>query len=212
MKILHHLDQRPTFLCVSTIEPRKRQDQILDAIEQLWCQNTDINLVFVGQQGWKTELLAKRLRTHPKVGRRLFWLQGISDEYLEKVYAASSCLVAASLNEGFGLSLIEAAYHDLPIIARDIPIFREVAGNHAYYFHGESPSDLANAINAWLLLYKVRRHPESKGMPWLTWERSAEKLKLALIQNYQRRQLLVDISELVSSMQRPVSSASCVRY
>jgi len=37
--------------------------------------------------------------------KRLFWLEGISDEYLEKVYAASSCLIAASEGEGFGLPL-----------------------------------------------------------------------------------------------------------
>ena len=49
-----------------------------------------------------------------------FRLQGISDEYLEQVYAASTCLIAASINEGFGLPLIEAARHGIPIVARDI--------------------------------------------------------------------------------------------
>ena len=56
----------------------------------------------------------------------MLWLEGISDEYLDKVYAASTCLIAASEGEGFGLPLIEAAQHKLPIIARDIPVFREV--------------------------------------------------------------------------------------
>jgi glycosyltransferase involved in cell wall biosynthesis len=212
VKVLEEIRSRPSFLCVSTVEPRKRQQQILEAVEQLWRQGIDINLVFVGQQGWKTETLAERLRTHPESGLRLFWLQGISDEYLERIYAASTCLIAASLNEGFGLSLIEAARHGIPIVARDIPVFREVAGDHAFYFQGETAHDLAGSLQDWLDLFQNQWHPPSTGMPWSTWQQSTEKLKAALIeQNYPCRQLLVDISELVqrdakSGIQRVVRS------
>ncbi|HEY6402631.1 MAG TPA: glycosyltransferase, partial [Blastocatellia bacterium] len=102
------IQSRPSFLCVSTLEPRKRQDQILGALESLWNEGLDINLVFVGQQGWKTESLVEKIQRHPEKDRRLYWMQGISDEYLQKVYTASACLIAASVNEGFGLPLIEA--------------------------------------------------------------------------------------------------------
>jgi len=37
-----------------------------------------------------------------------------------------------------------AAQHQLPIIARDIPVFREVAGDYAFYFSGENADDLAH--------------------------------------------------------------------
>jgi glycosyltransferase involved in cell wall biosynthesis len=196
--VLHTLRRRPSFLCVSTIEPRKRQQQILEAVEQLWQNGQDVNLVLVGQQGWKTEALVERLRSHPESGRRLFWLEGISDEYLDKVYAVSTCLIAASLNEGFGLSLIEAARHGIPIIARDIPVFREVAGGYAFYFQGDEPSDLADALMVWLERYRTGNHARSAGMHWNSWQESAEKLKVALLgQDCPRRQLLIDISELV---------------
>ena len=198
LTVLDNLRQRPTFLCVSTVEPRKQQQQILEALELLWQEGIDVNLVFVGQEGWKIESLAKRIRTHQEIGHRLFWLEGISDEYLEKVYAASTCLIAASLNEGFGLPLIEAARHGIPIIARDIPVFREVAGSYAYYFQGENAQDLAQALHHWLDLYSAHNHPSSSKMPWSTWEESTTKLKATLVlEHYPRRQLLVDISELV---------------
>ena len=106
----------------------------------------------------------------------LFWLEGISDEYLEKVYAASTCLIAASYGEGFGLPLIEAAQRKLPIIARDIPVFREVAGEHAYYFDSRDPQGLAHAIEQWLRLYEKGTYPKSDNMPWLTWKESAADL------------------------------------
>ena len=197
-RVLSALAVRKSFLCVATLEPRKSQQQILEALDQLWAQEVEVNLVLVGQQGWKTEELAERIRTHPELGRRLFWLQGISDEYLEKIYSACSCLIAASLNEGFGLPLIEAARHGLPIIARDIPVFREVAADNAYYFTGETPAELVSALQTWLALFSREQHPQSHALHWSTWQQSTEKLKTALIgQNYPRRQLLVDISELV---------------
>jgi len=173
---LSQLCIRPSFLMVGTLEPRKGHAQVLDAFEHLWCSGQDINLVIVGKQGWMVEELVSRLRKHPELNNRLFLLGGISDEYLEKVYAVSTCLIAASFGEGFGLPLIEAAQHKLPIIVRDIPVFREVAGEHAYYFDGNTPEALAQAIEAWLGLYKSNQYPKSDAMPWLTWKQSAARL------------------------------------
>lgn len=178
---LMRLQERTTFLMVSTIEPRKGYAQTLAAFELLWTDGHDVNLVIVGKQGWMVEELAKRLRQHREVGRRLFWLQGISDEYLEKIYAASTCLIAASEGEGFGLPLIEAARHKIPIISRDIPVFREVAGDHAFYFRGNKPEELSEAIRQWLSLHAQGNAPKSDDMPWLTWQQSAKTLEAMLL-------------------------------
>lgn len=195
---LHALQSRPSFLSVSTLEPRKAQAQILDAVEVLWAGGQDVNLVFVGQQGWKIDALVERITKHPENGKRLFWLKGISDEYLDRVYQASTCLVAASINEGFGLPLIEAARHGIPVIARDIPVFREVAGDSAFYFSGNTGDQLAEAMSEWLRRHREGTAPLPTDMRWLTWRQSTEQLKVALIErHYPRRQLLVDISELV---------------
>ena len=175
-QVLAQLAARPSFLMVGTIEPRKGQKQALEAFELLWAEGLDANLIIVGKQGWKVERLIETLRRHPERGKRLFWLEGISDEYLEKVYASSTCLLAASEGEGFGLPLIEAAQHKLPIIARDIPVFHEVAEDHAFYFKGKEPDDLAKAVHEWLELYQLGRHPKSDDMPWLTWKQSTQQL------------------------------------
>jgi len=176
-QILRRLQERATFLMVGTVEPRKGHAQTLAAFEILWAKGRDVNLAIVGKQGWMVEALAKRLRRHPEAGRRLFWLQGVSDEYLEKIYTASTCLVAASLAEGFGQPLIEAARHKLPIIARDIPVFSEVAGDHAFYFRGDKPEELAEAVLRWLSLHAQGNAPKSDDLPWLTWQQSAKTLE-----------------------------------
>jgi glycosyltransferase involved in cell wall biosynthesis len=174
--VLDALAARPSFLMVGTVEPRKGQAQALAAFEQLWERGVDVNLVIVGKEGWMVEQLAARMAQHPEKGRRMFWLAGISDEMLLKLYAGSSALLAASEGEGFGLPLIEAAQHGIPIVARSLPVFQEVAGEHAYYFDGLAPADLARAIEDWLALHRAGKAPVSTGMPWLTWDRSARQL------------------------------------
>jgi len=181
--ILSTLSRQPSFLMVGTIEPRKGHSQTLSAFEQLWAQETTINLVIVGKQGWMVNTLIERLNHHPELGKRLIWLEGISDEYLDKVYAACTCIIVASEGEGFGLPLIEAAQRNLPIIARDIPVFREVAAEHAFYFKGLEPEQLAIVIQHWLTLYANETHPLSNAMPWQTWKQSAEKLLFNILRN-----------------------------
>jgi glycosyltransferase involved in cell wall biosynthesis len=174
--ILKKISTLPSFLVVGTIEPRKGHSQTLAAFESLWAEGVDINLVIVGKEGWLVDELIEKLLNHVEVGKRLFWLEGISDAYLEKIYAACTCLIASSEGEGFGLPLIEAAHHKLPIIARDIPVFREVVGENAFYFTGLEPKDLAQTVKDWIELFESKKHPGSEGMPWLTWSESASQL------------------------------------
>src|SRR3546814_19023996 len=77
---------------------------------------------------------------------RLFGLVRATDTELETLDRRSDLLLAASEASGFGVPLIEAAHRGLPVLARDIPVFREVAGEHAAYFNGFEASDLANAL------------------------------------------------------------------
>jgi len=186
--VLAELASRPSFLMVGTLEPRKGHVQTLAAFEQLWADGLDANLVIIGRRGWITKRMVEALRRHPERDKRLFWLEGISDECLEKVYAASTCLIAASEGEGSGLPLIEAAQHRLPIIARAIPVFREVAGEHAFYFNGREPAGLARTVREWLALYRSGRHPMPDGILRLTWKQSTEQLlDLILREQWQYR-------------------------
>ena len=59
-------------------------------------------------------------------------------------------------------------------------MFREVAGNHAWYFDGMAGADLAAAVRAWLALFAEGRHPTPQGMRWMTWREQARAL-LALL-------------------------------
>ena len=157
-------------LMVGTVEPRKGHEQALDAFELLWDQGVDACLVIVGKEGWMVQRLATRIRHHVEAGKRLFWLESLSDEALSALYEVVDGVLAASLGEGFGLPLVEAAQHGTSILARDIPVFQEVAAQFATYFSGETPGQLAAALKTWLEAIKSNAAVASTGMRWKTWE------------------------------------------
>jgi glycosyltransferase involved in cell wall biosynthesis len=174
--LLAKMDANPTALVVGTVEPRKAHRQLLAAFELLWRNGAGINLAIVGKQGWMVDDIAATLRSHPQNGTRLFWLEGISDEFLERIYSRARVLIAPSLGEGFGLPLVEAGRHGVPIIARELPVFREVAGPHAFYFSGTAPEDLSEAIIAWLKLNREGKHPSSNPLVVKSWKECVGEL------------------------------------
>jgi glycosyltransferase involved in cell wall biosynthesis len=170
------LARHQAVLSVGTIEPRKGHAPLLAAFSRLWHQQPDseIGLLIVGRPGWKTSDLQQQLRDHPEQGRRLLWLDGASDELLAEAYAGSAGLVAASYGEGFGLPVIEALAHGTPVLARDLPVFREVGGDLLDYFDDDAPDALARRITAWL---PVRRPPQPAAIAALPrWADSAAAL------------------------------------
>jgi glycosyltransferase involved in cell wall biosynthesis len=71
---------------------------------------------------------------------------GVSDEEYATLLANAFALVHASLDEGFGIPLIEAMAAGTPIVVSDIPIFREVGADAAGYFPPSDPDAAAAAI------------------------------------------------------------------
>lgn len=176
------LSQRPSLLMVGTLEPRKGYWQTLQAFETLWAQGIDIQLVIVGRQGWHVDDLLIALQQHPEYGKRLYWLNFVEDAVLAMLYQSCSALLMASEGEGFGLPLIEAAHYNLPLIIRDLPVFREIIGDNAYYFSGRESADLSKAIVSWLSLYQQQEHPLPTAVNWGTWAESAACIKSFLLQ------------------------------
>jgi glycosyltransferase involved in cell wall biosynthesis len=179
--VIRNLSASNSFLVVGTLEPRKGHRQTLKAFEQLWSEGHDYRLCFVGRVGWGMKEFVTKLNGHPELGKRLIWLSGVSDEFLEKIYSTSACLIAPSEGEGFGLPLIEAAQKGIPLLIRDIPVFREVAGHHAAYFPDSlSGSVIAEAVNEWSASYANGETRSSREMPWLTWKASAKQFSAVL--------------------------------
>lgn len=190
-KILEQVSSVPTFLMVGTIEPRKAHAQILTAFEVLWeTGKLNINLVIVGKEGWKGVLdqdrvyinnLVNRLHSHPELGQHLFWLENTSDEFLSILYANCQALIAGSWAEGFGLPLVEASRFGIHIIARDIPVFREIGGDNLFYFRADTAEEVALEICKWLKHYQLNDLPPTGRIPVQTWDQCCEEIIFSML-------------------------------
>ncbi len=103
---------------------------------------------------------------------------GASDDEYQHALRSATALVTASLDEGFGIPLVEAMSQGTPIVVSDIAIFREIGGEAALYFEPTSPEQLAVAVGKlaqpgeW-----ERRSATSREQAAIyTWKASAAKL------------------------------------
>jgi glycosyltransferase involved in cell wall biosynthesis len=165
----------PYLLMVGTIEPRKSHALALSAMEILWNQGHQLCLCIVGKEGWMSGELMARLRQHPLVGVKLFLIEQPNDTDIDFLYANAAGLLFLSKGEGFGLPLIEAAHHGIPIICSDIPVFHEISGEFATYVSADE-SALANELKTWWQIRTDRKLPDTRLMPKLTWDESCAML------------------------------------
>jgi glycosyltransferase involved in cell wall biosynthesis len=171
----------PFLLMIGTVEPRKCHALALDAMERIWAGGEALQLVIAGKEGWMVEALMQRIRTHPELGRRLHLLERPDDDEVSALYDRAAGLLFLSRGEGFGLPLVEAAHHGTPILCSDLAVFREIAGEFATYVEAADSGELAEAIVRWQHARDAGVLPDTRAMPRLTWEASAEALLGALL-------------------------------
>ena len=160
------------FLMVGTIARHKGHDIGLDAFERLWRSGSNARLLIIGRPGWDAVLM-DRFRSNTELGSRLFLLHGVSDDMLDHALCRATAVIQGSAFEGFGLPVIEALARGVPVIASDIPVFREVAGTAALYYPQQDSEALAKAIE------QMSRERESWAaraaeFRWLTWDEARE--------------------------------------
>lgn len=166
----------PVFLMVSTIEPRKNHDYLLDAFDHAWANGSKARLCIAGRIGWKCDALLARIRHHPELNRRLFMFNDLSDTSLEHAYAHASALVFPSFVEGFGLPLVEAMQRGLPAMGSDIPVFREIGGEFMAYFDLQSPQSLADLVQTFERSGRFPAARDVSDWQWIGWREAAAQL------------------------------------
>lgn len=79
-------------------------------------------------------------------GADVVFHNGVTDDEYDGLLRKATALVSLSRAEGYGLPLVEAMALGTPVVASDIPIFREVGADAAIYVDPESPEQFADAI------------------------------------------------------------------
>jgi glycosyltransferase involved in cell wall biosynthesis len=176
----------PLFLMVGTIEPRKGHEFVLDAFESLWRNGADIRLCIAGSAGWMVEKTMRRINGHPQLNKKLFLVEKSTDAEINLCYAAATALIAASVTEGFGLPIVEASLHKVPVLASDIPVFREVGGDGVIYFSLNGYDDLAARIIQLAGMPAAERQALAGRVKVITWRESAAHLLEIVLEDRHR--------------------------
>lgn len=135
--------REPFLLYVGSIEPRKNLPVLLEALAML---PEELTLVVVGNDGGNAEQqlsVIERLNLQQRVARPGF----LPDEQLIRLYASAAAVVYPSRHEGFGLPVIEGMAAGVPVVASDLPVFREVGGDAVTYFDPVDTRSLVEAID-----------------------------------------------------------------
>ena len=167
------------FLMVGTIEPRKGHLEIIRGFEELWELGFDVRLTVIGKWGWLSKRAKGEIQSSIDRNAYLNVFTDVDDNQLAKAYLDSDCLIMASHAEGFGLPIVEAASIGLPILARDIDVFKEVAGEGADYFQNNTPVSLQ--IIGWLEKFRENAEARSSQIKIYTWRDSAKSLLTAIL-------------------------------
>lgn len=164
------------FISVSTVEPRKGYKSLLTSFIKALDSGAKARLVIVGRRGWKSNEVEDILKNNQYADKQIIWENDCSDEKLKNLYDQSDCFVFASYDEGFGIAIVEAAQFRLPLLLRDIPIFREIATGHALYFNDENLTEYIKSISA-----KKIELPSINGMNIYSWAQSVHNTAIQLL-------------------------------
>lgn len=137
----------PFVLMVGTVEPRKNHVFILETLAKLRASGArPPKLVVVGRHGWKSKAARILLREAVQSGWAEWHDHGIPDEELSSLYSRASCVIQASLDEGFGLPVAEGAAMGKPVVLSDIPVFREIVQENGYFFRLGDTQSFGDAL------------------------------------------------------------------
>ena len=169
----------PVVLSVGSHEPRKNHLALLTAAELNWRAGHEFTLVLVGGNAWGDGEFQHMVRTLRRKGRSVQMLSGVGDDVVWSLYRMARFSVFCSVNEGFGLPVVESLVSGVPVVTSDFGSMRELGEGHgALVVDPHAPADIAHAMGRLLVDDELREElvALTAGMPRPTWDDYAARL------------------------------------
>lgn len=168
---------------LGTIEPRKNLPRLLEAFDMVVEEHPQFRLRVVGHRGWKTaafDAALERLRHRERVAVEGY----LNEAELKRALKRARVLAYPSLEEGFGLPVLEALATGLNVVTSNVSATAEVAGGFAWLV---DPGDV-DSIAAGIVQAATSVRPADEVQRQTDWARSFtwEKAALATVAVYQR--------------------------
>jgi glycosyltransferase involved in cell wall biosynthesis len=139
------LGDGPVILTVSAKKAHKNLDRLLRALPAVLERRRDAMLVMAGSPT-RHEQELRELADELGVAANVAFPAYVEDPDLEGLYALASCFAFASVNEGFGIPVLEAMRRGVPVACSGVSAMPEVAGDAARYFDPHDVDDIGRAL------------------------------------------------------------------
>ena len=174
---------------MGNLEPRKDLPTLIEAYRKLpTAIKKEFSLVIAGGNGWKTEKSRQSLIEAQEAGENVVHVGFVDSKDTAAFYQKASLFVMPSIYEGFGMPILEAMASGCPVIASDIPVLRETAGNAALFAKAGNVDDFSQNIQKLLYNSSLQQDLIKKGKKQLnnfSWDKNVESI-LNQIKNLSR--------------------------
>jgi glycosyltransferase involved in cell wall biosynthesis len=135
--------EKKMVLSVGAIQLRKNTARLVEAFEKL---PEDWKLVLAGAvTGYGAESILERIQASP-AQKRICVAGYVSAEELQRLYARAAIFAFPSLDEGFGIPVLEAMAHGVPVVTSNCSALPEVAGEAALLVDPKNVDAIAAAL------------------------------------------------------------------
>ena len=179
-----HSGEKPYFLFVGSLHPRKNLKRLIQAYELLLTDSpeTKNDLLIIGTALWKEEKIDTWVSK--ETFRRIHFKGHLPLDTLTKIVGAADVFVYVPYFEGFGIPLVEAMQCGVPIISGNKTSLPEVAGDAALYCDPFSVEDIAEKMKLLASDADLKNELSRKGLmraKEFSWDSAAEAVWLVLI-------------------------------
>ena len=146
--------QKLVFLAIGSFEPRKNYRRLLSAFSSINIVGLEWELILIGANAWGGYSIQDSVK-HSGLERRVVVKENVNEGELEKIFETSDCLIQASVYEGFGLPVLEAVRHSLPVIIADRGAPLEIVPDPVCCFDPTDIVSISTAIKKFIYLPKT---------------------------------------------------------
>lgn len=166
-------------LFVSTIEPRKNVERLVEAFEMLArLGRPSEQLVLIGAKGWLSAKIYRRIENSP-LRDQITWLGQMPEGDLPYLYNGAGLLAYPSIYEGFGLPVVEAMACGVPVVATNTSSVPEIVGDTGLLVSPYDVEGLAEAMRRLLVDHDLRHEMTEQAIAraqFFSWEKTAREM------------------------------------
>ncbi len=178
------LGEGPVILSVSAKKVHKNLERLVEAMAKVAQDHPEAKLVLPGNHTAHEDEL-RELAAQLGIAANVAFPPYVDAADLEGLYALARCFVFASINEGFGIPILEAMRRGVPVACSRASALPEVAGEAARYFDPYSIPDIAQALDDLLEDRSLAERLAAQGRARearFTWQATAE----GTLESYER--------------------------